>query len=194
MAWKGVVTNAGRALLDSYALGGHTLTLTGATVGSGTVQEANLRIQTALTSEKDTASIISAEAITGGSKYKIQVGPASASVGAYTAHQIGLWAKLDSGSATLLLLAQDADAGVSVPLASVSPNFAFAVFAALAVDNTDDLSVTIDETAYVTVGTMNAAVAVVKQRYDEALAKIGLVVYEDQFCIQPYEGEESEEE
>ena len=187
MAWKGVVTNAGRALLDSYALGGHTLTLTGATVGSGTVQEANLRIQTALTSEKDTASIISAEEITGGSKYKIQVGPASASVGAYTAHQIGLWAKLDNGSATLLLLAQDADAGVSVPLASVSPKFAFAVFAALAVDNTNNLTVNIDETAYVTVGTMNAALAAQRAHYDNALAKIGLVVYEDQFYILPDE-------
>ena len=119
MAWVGVVTNAGRALLDSYAAGGHTLNLTGATVGSGTVDEANLRIQTSVSSEKDSASIISTEEIEGGVKYKVQVGPASTS--AYVAHQIGLWAKLDNGANTLLMLAQDADAGVSVPLASVSP-------------------------------------------------------------------------
>lgn len=158
MAWTGVVTNAGRALLDSYAGGGHTLNLTGATVGSGTVDVANLRIQTALSSEKDNASIISAEEFDGGVKYKVQVGPASASVGAYTAHQIGIWAKLDNGTSTLLMLAQDADAGVSVPLASASPAFAFALFIALAVDNTDDLTVNIDETAYVTVGTMQEAI------------------------------------
>ena len=193
MAWTGVVTNAGRALLDSYAQGGHTLTLLGVTVGSGTVADANLRIQTAIASEKDTGSIISVEDIEGGTKYKLQVGPASASVGAYTAHQIGLWAKLDSGSSTLLLLAQDADAGVSVPLASVSPNFAFAIFAALAVDNTDTLTVNIDETAYVTVGTMTAALAAQRAHYDNALAKIGLVVYDDQFYIQPYEGDDEEE-
>ena len=192
MAWTGVVTNAGRALLDSYAAGSHTLTLTDVTIGSGTVAEANLRIQTALTSEKDTGSIISAEEIDGGTKYKLQVGPASASVGAYTAKQIGLWAKLDNGPRTLLLLAQDDTTGVAVPLASVSPNFAFAIFAALAVDNTAGLTVIIDETAYVTVGTMNAALAVQKAVMDTALAKIGLVIWDDQFYIQPYEGEEEE--
>lgn len=189
MAWVGVVTNAGRSLLDSYAQGGHTLTLLGATVGSGTVAEANLRVQTALTTEKDEAAIISADVVDGGVKYKIQVGPASASVGAYTAHQIGLWAKLDDGARTLLLLAQDAETGVSVPLASVSPNFAFAIFAALAVDNTDTLTVNIDQTAYVTVGTMNAALAAQKAVMDAALAKIGLEIFNEQFYIQPYSGE-----
>ena len=159
MAWVGVVTNAGQALLESYAQGGHTLNLVEATVGSGTVAEVNLRSQTALTSEKDTASIISAEAIQDGVKYKVQVGPASADVGAYTAHQIGLWAKLDSGAKTLLLLAQDADTGVSVPLASASPAFAFALFMALSVDNTGSLTVSIDESAYVTMGTMLSALA-----------------------------------
>lgn len=158
MAWIGVVTNAGRALLDSYAGGGHTLTLLGVTVGSGTVAEANLRIQTALTSEKDDGSIISVEEVTGGTKYKLQVGPASASVGSYTAHQIGIWAKLDNGARTLLLLAQDAETGVGVPLASVSPNFAFGLYAFLAVDNTSTLVVNIDQSAYVTVGTLAAAI------------------------------------
>lgn len=189
MAWVGVVTNAGRSLLDGYAQGGHTLTLLGATVGSGTVAEANLRVQTALTTEKDEAAIISADVVDGGVKYKIQVGPASASVGAYTAHQIGLWAKLDDGARTLLLLSQDSETGVSVPLKSVSPNFAFAIFAALAVDNTGDLDVDIDESTYVTLATMNAALAAQRAHYDSALAKIGLTVYDDQFYIQPYEGE-----
>ena len=84
---------------------------------------------------------------------------------------------------------QDSETGVSVPLASVSPNFAFGLYAALAVDNTDSLTVNIDQSAYVTVGTMTAAVNAVKQRYDDALAKIGLVVYDDQLYIQPYAGE-----
>ncbi len=189
MAWIGVVTNAGSALLESYAQGGHTLTLLGATVGSGTVAETNLRLQTALTDTEDDASIISAEHVTGGVKYKIQVGPASASVGAYTAHQIGLWAKLDNGSATLLMLSQDSAAGVSVPLASVSPNFAFGLYLVLAVDNTGDLVVNIDDSTFVSLGTMNAALAAQRAHYDSALAKIGLTVYDDQFYIMPYEGE-----
>ena len=39
MAWIAVVTNAGRALLDQFSAGGHTLELDGATVGSGVVAE-----------------------------------------------------------------------------------------------------------------------------------------------------------
>lgn len=162
MAWIAVVTNAGRALLDSYAAGGHTLNLTGATVGSGVVADANLRIQTEITDEKDTASIISAKEIDDGVKYKIQVGPASDSVGAYTAHQIGIWANLDDGADTLLMLAQDAADGMAVPLASVSPAFAFAIFIAMTVDNTEELTVEIDETAYVTIGTLQEAVEDIK--------------------------------
>ena len=162
MAWIAVVTNAGRALLDSYAAGGHTLNLTGATVGSGVVADANLRIQTEITDEKDTASIISAKEVDDGVKYKIQVGPASDSVGAYTAHQIGIWANLDDGADTLLMLAQDAVDGMAVPLASVSPAFAFAIFIAMTVDNTDELTVEIDETAYVTIGTLQEAVEDIK--------------------------------
>lgn len=162
MAWIAVVTNAGRALLDSYAAGGHTLNLTGATVGSGVVADANLRIQTEITDEKDTASIISAKEVDDGVKYKIQVGPASDSVGAYTAHQIGIWANLDDGADTLLMLAQDAVDGIAVPLASVSHAFAFAIFIAMTVDNTEELTVEIDETAYVTIGTLQEAVEDIK--------------------------------
>lgn len=155
MAWISVVTNAGQALLASYGQGGHTLTLLGATVGSGTVSDANLRLQTAVASEKDNASIISAETITGGVKYKIQVGPTSLD-NSYVAHQIGIWAKLDNGSSTLLILAQDSGTGVNVPTAASSPAFAFALYVALNVDNTDDLNVTIDTSAYVTTGTLQA--------------------------------------
>lgn len=156
MAWIAVVTNAGRGLLDQFAAGGHTLNIDGATVGSGVVAEANLRTQTALTDEEDSASIINAKAVSGGTKYRIQVGPSISA--AYTAHQIGIWAKLDNGDSTLLLLAQDSDAGVSVPMKSVSPSFAFGLYLMLAVDNTESLVVNIDESAYVTVGTMNAAI------------------------------------
>lgn len=158
MAWVGVITNAGRDMLNAVSVGGHTLDLVGATVGSGTVAEANLRIQTAVTGEKMAGSIITAETVDGGTKYAIQVGPASADVGAFTAHQIGLWAALDEGDPVLIMLAQDSETGVGVPLASVSPNFAFCLYAALAVDNTNSLTVVIDESAYVSAGVFNAAI------------------------------------
>ncbi|MBQ8111371.1 MAG: hypothetical protein IJ124_14540 [Clostridia bacterium] len=186
MAWIGVATNVGNTLFAQYAAGGHTLTLDGATVGSGTMAEANMRIATDLTNNEAEASIVSIDEITNGTKYKLQVGPSDTHE--YTAHQIGIWGHIDDGETVLVALCQDSSAGVGVPLRSVSPNFAFGLYAALVVDNSGNLVVNIDESAYVTVGTMNAQIAAVKQRYDDALAKIGLVVYNDQLYIQPYTG------
>ena len=158
MAWVGVVTNDGRAMLDSFAQGGHELSIDSATVGTGIVADANLRIQTAVSGEITNASIVSVKEISGGgTKYKIQIGPATASIGAYVAHQVGLWGSIDGGAEKLLLLMQDSETGISIPLESVSPAFTFSIFAAMEIDNTEDLTVNIDETAYVTMGTMNTA-------------------------------------
>ena len=187
MAWISVITNAGAALLARLPGGGHTLNLSGAAVGSGVISEANLRIASAISDYKASASIISAEDVDGGVKYKIQVGPAESE--AYTAHQIGLYAQIDSEDPVLLALAQDSEGGVGVPLASVSPNFAFALFITVAISNDGETTVNIDESAYVTVGTMTDALAAQRAIYDKALARIGLTVYDDQFYIQPYEGE-----
>lgn len=159
MAWKAVVTNAGAALLASYAEGGHTLNVVGASVASGVMDEINMRVATALTDEKDSASIINKARVGAGTKFKIQVGPAEAAVGAYTAHQIGLWANLDGGSRTLLAIAQDSAGGVGVPLKSVSPNFAFALYITIAVSNTGDITIIVDDGAIVTVSTLYEAIA-----------------------------------
>ena len=159
MAWKAVVTNAGAALLASYAEGGHELLVDRATVAAGTMDEINMRVATALTDEKCNASIINKQTVTQGTKFKVQVGPATAAVGAYTAHQIGLWATLDSGLQTLLALAQDSAGGVGVPLQSVSPNFAFALYITIAVSNTGDITIIVDDGAIVTVSTLHEAIA-----------------------------------
>lgn len=156
MAWVAVVTNGGRSLLNQYAGGGHTLALTKAQAASGTVAEENLRAQTALTSVEDDASIVQAEEVTAGVQYKIQIGPAPTA--AYSAKQIGLFARLDGGTETLLMIAQDST-GVSVPTAASSPSFVFALYMVLVVDNTDDLTVTIDGSAYVTQSTLEATAA-----------------------------------
>ena len=156
MAWIGVVTNAGLALLEAFAAGGHTLTLDGASVGAGTVSEANLRLQTAVSDVRDSASIVSAQSVDGGTKYKFQVGPATTA--AYTAHQVGLFAHLDSAASVLLALYQDS-AGVSVPLKSESPNYAFGLHAVLAIANDASVIVNIDESAYVTGETLAEALS-----------------------------------
>lgn len=53
-----VITNAGKALLESWVNGG-VLTIDGASSGSGTVAAVALLNQTALTDEREQLSIIS---------------------------------------------------------------------------------------------------------------------------------------
>lgn len=152
MGWVGRITNAGVDMIHSFAAGGHTLNITRASVGSGTVPEADLRVQTAVTNEKMDASIITSS-VTGVFdfvKYAIQVGPATFAVGAFTAHQIGLWATLDDDTEeTLLVLVQDSDTGVSVPEETASPKFAFCMYVVVPITDSDNIVVNIDSSAYV---------------------------------------------
>lgn len=156
MGWTGVVTDAGMALLAQWSGGGHTLTLTKANVGSGTVDAEDLHAATNISSYQANASIVNAKDVGSGMKFKLQVGPSSGS--AYTAHQIGIWGKLDSGAETLISIHQDSDTGVSVPAASTSADFAFVLYVTLAISNSEDLTVTLDSAAYVSQSDLNDAV------------------------------------
>ncbi len=149
MGWIGVVTNAGNALLAAWAGGSETLYITKATVGSGYVPDANMRTQTALQSQKDTAAIVDNKPVgTTGRRIRVRVGPHAST--AYTAHEIGIWAKLGAnGTETLLQLHQDKDTGIDVPLASASPEFLFDLNAVLTVSNNGSLVVNIDTLVYV---------------------------------------------
>ena len=149
MGWIGVVTNAGNALLAQWAGGSETLYITKATVGSGYVAEANMRTATALQTTKDTASIVENKMVsTTARRLKIRVGPHASA--AYTAHEIGIWAKLGvSGTETLLSLHQDSGDGISVPTAAASPEFVFDLNCVLSVSNDGSVTVNISTTVYV---------------------------------------------
>ena len=152
MGWKCVVTNAGNEALGVLAGGQHTLTITGATTGSGTTPEINMRIATELAEEKMDAQIVSRNDVSNGVTIRVRTGPASAAVGGFVAHEEGIWARMDSGDPFLMVLAQDAEGGISVPTAAENPEFVFDLFITIASSNTDDLSVTIDTNVYVTYG------------------------------------------
>lgn len=151
MSWNGVITNAGQALLDSWSQGGHTLTIDGATVGSGITPAANMRIATALANEVGNASIARTDHVENGIRFKVQV---AAGAAAFNATEIGLWAHLDSGSSVLLALHQDTDGGVAIPAASVTPDFVFALYLIHAVSNTEDLEVNVDTSALITASSL----------------------------------------
>lgn len=149
MGWFGVLTNAGNALLAEWALGGRTLNITGASVGSGTVPQANMRMATALNNHKMAASIAEKKKIENGVSLRIRVGPAGAAVGAFTAHEIGIWANLDGDADVLLSYHMDDDVGVSVPDEESSPEFFFDLVCPETISNENDLNITIDGDVHV---------------------------------------------
>ena len=146
MSWTGVITNAGQALLDQWAAGGHTLTIDRAAVGSGLTAAADMLTATNLANQQAAASIISKEAVAGGTKFKILISPAETT--AYTATELGLWAHIDSNTSVLMSLHQDEAGGIAIPTRTQSPDFAFAMYIIHAINNTD-LTVNIDPNAYV---------------------------------------------
>lgn len=152
MGWIGVLTNTGNALLAEWALGGRTLNITGATIGSGTVPQANMRTATALNQQKMTASIAEKKKITGGVNLRIRVGPAADSVGAFTGHEIGIWANLDGGTDVLLSYHMDDVVGVSIPAEAASPEFFFDLNCPMSISNDGTLNITIDSTVHVSEG------------------------------------------
>ena len=148
-----VVTNAGATLLAAWA-GGGVLTITRASAGDQTAPVAQLVNLTALTHEVENLSIMESRVVDGGVRYRVQF---DAAPSAYTAKQIGVWGKLGSGAETLIAVYQDED-GIDVPAASDIPDYLFAFFATIQMDNTGELRVTLDTTALVSQAEMAAAI------------------------------------
>ena len=152
MSWISITTDVGRALMNAIPAG-HQLTIDRATVGSGVVAEVDLRQQTAVTNEKMDA-VIADVTKTGGyfnyTKMKVNVGPAPNATGAFTAHQIGIWGRLDGeGDHTLLFLTQDSDAGVSVPTVNTSSSFVFAMYLYISIQDDEAMTISVDGGALV---------------------------------------------
>ena len=90
MAWTGVITNAGNALLSQWA-SEKTLHIDSAAAGTNRVSVATLMAQTTLASQKQTASIISGEQLAAGYKVKLQI---TAPDAGYNLSQYGIWGRL----------------------------------------------------------------------------------------------------
>jgi len=154
--WNSVVTNVGAQLLAQWA-GGGTLTITGATAGTGTVPVAQLMACTAMSGSTHTLSIIGHSEITNGVTYQVQL---QATTEAYTAMQIGIWARLNSGPQTLIAIYQaDSGEGIHVPAYADMPDFAIQFASSIEMDNTGSYSVTVDTTALVSQGQLAEALA-----------------------------------
>ena len=180
--WTGVVTNAGIALLAQWAAGG-SLEIDGASAGTGTVPTAQLMSCTNVSGESHALSIIGYKTIEQGIKYLVQF---TAAATAYVAMQVGIWARLNDGARTLIAIYQaDSNSGISVPSVSELRDFAFTFGATVMMDNTGDLTVNIDESAWVTHRTMQEYLAL---KLDKANVYNGLDKSEAGYALDARQG------
>lgn len=177
MAWNGTVTNGGLTLLQNWITGGGTLAVDSPKTGTGTVPLAQLMGQTDVAGTARAVSIAGYSKVANGVKYSVQI-PAANS--AYTAMQIGVFARIGSGPVTLLALFQaDEGDGIVVPATADMPDFSTIFTALVQMANTGTLNVTIDSTALVSLGQMEDAledyVAIASvASLQEALVYLGL--------------------
>lgn len=171
MAWNGVITNAGAELLAQWA-SGDALAITKATAGTGTAS-GSLAEQTALTDQRQMASIVNNEAVDSGQKLTIQLTPAAV---AYELNQFGIWGTLNGGAETLLAIFQN-EQGVEIPSQSSGPDFLYTFYALLNFSSTGgDLTVKVDTSAFVSASQavrFDTAQALTSAQQAQARANIG---------------------
>lgn len=152
MSWIGVITDVGKNLIAEYASGSSAINVTKVTVGSGIVSTEDMHEATALQTYKDDGYILSKTTVQSGVDFEIQIQACLA--GSYKAKEIGLWANVEGSNAVLLALFQNTS-GVDIPAMATNPDFAYVISAVLAIDNIDNLTITVDTAAFVTYSVFN---------------------------------------
>ena len=128
--WNGVITNAGNSLLNEW-VNEKALNFDSAAAGQGAVAVAAMMAQTALVSQKQTASLLGGEQVTGGIRLKIRI---AAPTTAYTLNQFGVWASVTGGNTTMIALFQLED-GIPIPSKTESPDFVYTFYALISSSN-----------------------------------------------------------
>ena len=155
MAWTGVITNAGEALLQAM-VGGASLVLTSVQTGSG--NSADMYTATALNSPVTTGEL-SSQVEEGGVRVRVKVYPYTTN---YTMKEIGIYGKVGSNSPVLFALMQDTT-GVSIPDEETFPDFVYNMSTFVAMSNTDNFSVTVNPNANVSEEEFEQAVGTLVQ-------------------------------
>lgn len=172
MAWTGVITNQGEKLLSEW-MDEAVCRITGAYVGSGTVKEAVMLAQTDVAGTKREAGIVAHKTVNQGRKISVQV---QAGETEYRLYQIGIWASLNGASAVMLALFQNEE-GVRIPAQAESPDFVYNFHAVLSVSSQGELQVTMDPSALVSQGSMQAAIAAAcEEKQDKLTGAPGQIV------------------
>ena len=170
--WSGVITNAGNSVLNEW-VNEKGLSFDGAAAGQGTVAEKAMMAQTALVSQRQTASLLGGEKVSTGIRLKIRI---TAPETAYTLNQYGVWASVTGGASVMIAIFQMED-GIPIPSKAESPDFVYTFYALIMCSNTGSWTVNVDTSTSVTVEEMNAAIdkaAALKQ--DKLTGKQGQMV------------------
>lgn len=157
--WQtGVITNAGISLLGEVIAGGE-INITRAALGGGTVDAAALMAQTALTLPLSVSPVIAAKKLVEdkGIEIRIQIRN-DGLVEDKILKQVGLFARLNSGDEVLFAIMQD-DTGEEIPNEISYPDFMLEFTAAIAVSNTDNITVSVSGSAVVTRDDLDQALA-----------------------------------
>lgn len=165
--WNGVITNAGNSLLNEW-VNEKALNFDSAAAGQGAVAVAAMMAQTALVSQKQTASLLGGEQVTGGIRLKIRI---AAPTTAYTLNQFGVWASVTGGNTTMIALFQLED-GIPIPSKTESPDFVYTFYALISSSNAGTWTMTVDTSACVTQGDMTTAITqAVSTKQDKIMVK-----------------------
>lgn len=146
---EAVITNAGISMLGEVLSGGE-LVISRAALGGGTVDTAALMSQTGLADPLSVVPVISQKKLVEGKgiDVKLQIGNSGVSV-TQTMKQVGLYAKIGDGAEKLFAIMQDG-IGEEIPSVASYPDFMIEFTAAVAVSNTDGITVRISGSAVVT--------------------------------------------
>lgn len=150
------ITNAGKALIDSW-VSGETLTFTSAVTGSGYTDPAELKDLTVLPDVKQTKSIAAQESTAQGEKLTVDVDVVGLAAG-YQLKQIGIYAQKGSDTPVLFAVFEDVN-GFHIPSETEMPDFAFEFFALLVMSVDGNVALTLDPTQLVTVAMLTDYVA-----------------------------------
>lgn len=157
MAWVGVITDAGKALIESKLASDLPVALTKVKTGSGTSDD--MTSATALVTPKDNGAIIGKMATSGGTQIQVSI---SASETSYTLSEFGIFAT-ESNNDVLVAYYNETSGGINIPTISDFPDFNLALFALISIINSDDVEVTIDPDAYVPAATFSASIAALQE-------------------------------
>ena len=169
--WNGVITNAGNSLLNEW-VNEKALNFDSAAAGQGTVAAAAMMAQTALVSQKQTASLLGGEKVSSGIRLKLRIAAPNT---AYTLNQYGVWASVEGGSSTMIALFQ-LEQGIPIPSKTESPDFVYTFYALISCSNTGTWTVTVDTSACVTQSDMSTAIAKAVETKQDKITVKGLLL------------------